>query len=85
MTRFNNFHDYMMGYAHIQGTRPQTLAYGLTDSLVGQLAWTEFERGGHFAALEGPDFLVCDIREFFRQLHARASQIEFRTEFVRQI
>ena len=29
----------MMGYAQIQGTRPQTLAYGLADSPVGQLAW----------------------------------------------
>jgi microsomal epoxide hydrolase len=27
------------GYMHIQGTRPQTLAYGLTDSPTGQLAW----------------------------------------------
>ena len=24
--------------------------------------WTEFERGGHFAALEAPEFLVIDIR-----------------------
>ena len=27
------------GYLQIQTTRPQTLAYGLTDSPVGQLAW----------------------------------------------
>jgi microsomal epoxide hydrolase len=27
------------GYFSIQSTRPQTLAYGLTDSPVGQLAW----------------------------------------------
>ena len=27
------------GYAHIQGTRPQTLAYGLTDSPVGLMSW----------------------------------------------
>lgn len=27
------------GYMKIQATRPQTLAYGLTDSPVGQLAW----------------------------------------------
>jgi microsomal epoxide hydrolase len=31
--------DGRAGYMHIQGTRPQTLAYGLTDSPVGQLAW----------------------------------------------
>lgn len=27
------------GYAHIQGTKPLTLAYGLTDSAVGLAAW----------------------------------------------
>ena len=27
------------GYMQIQSTKPQTLAYGLTDSAVGQLAW----------------------------------------------
>ena len=30
--------------------------------------WTEMPRGGHFAALEEPDLLVNDIREFFRPL-----------------
>ena len=30
--------------------------------------WTEFDRGGHFAALEAPDLLTTDIREFFRGL-----------------
>src|SRR5262249_34622564 len=30
--------------------------------------WTEYDRGGHFAAMEQPDLLVTDIREFFRQL-----------------
>ncbi|HJP76070.1 MAG TPA: epoxide hydrolase [Pseudonocardiaceae bacterium] len=28
--------------------------------------FTEFDRGGHFAALERPDDLVTEIREFFR-------------------
>ena len=27
--------------------------------------WTEFDRGGHFAAMEAPDLLVDDLREFF--------------------
>lgn len=142
------------GYAMIQGTRPQLIAYGLTDSPVFQLAWiadgfkewtdstnvpedavdrdslltnvmlywltdtagssaryykegteawgepeppspvptavavfphdimipirclaeenhnivrwTEFDRGGHFAAMEEPDLLVGDLRDFFR-------------------
>jgi epoxide hydrolase len=29
--------------------------------------WAEFDRGGHFAAMETPDLLVEDIRRFFRQ------------------
>ena len=29
--------------------------------------WSEFERGGHFAAMEAPDLLVGDVREFFRR------------------
>jgi microsomal epoxide hydrolase len=144
------------GYSAIQSTRPQTVAYGLTDSPAGQLAWiaekfgewtddglpdeavdrdqlltnvsvywltrtagssarlyyeaarsgswgptatstaptglavfpreiarpirrfaersnnivrwTEYDRGGHFAAMEVPDLLVDDIRALFRQL-----------------
>jgi epoxide hydrolase len=143
------------GYGAIQSTRPQTVAYGLTDSPAGQLAWivekfgewtdnglpdeavdrdqlltnvslywltatagssarlyyeaahsgawgppavsavptgvavfpreiappirrfaelsnnivhwSEFDRGGHFAAMEVPDLLTGDIRQFFRQ------------------
>nr|HET6904857.1 epoxide hydrolase [Ktedonobacteraceae bacterium] len=142
------------GYLQIQGTRPQTLAYGLNDSPAGQLAWivekfkewtnpaeelpedavdrdllltnisvywftgtgasaahfiydashasdwvptslakqgwaifggagnvirslmdpehqmahwSQFERGGHFAAMEVPDLLVGDVRQYFRQ------------------
>jgi len=143
------------GYYSIQSTRPQTLAYALTDSPVGQLAWivekfkewtdsqnvpedavdrdqmltnvmlywltetarssadlykedavnfgkteisntplgiaifpkeigqpvrslaerentnivhwSEFDRGGHFAAMEEPDLLIEDVRTFFRR------------------
>ena len=29
--------------------------------------WTEFPSGGHFAALEEPELLANDLREFFRQ------------------
>jgi pimeloyl-ACP methyl ester carboxylesterase len=28
--------------------------------------WSEFDRGGHFAAMETPDLLVSDVRKFFR-------------------
>lgn len=30
--------------------------------------WTEFDHGGHFAALEVPDVLVDDVRKFFRKV-----------------
>ncbi len=30
--------------------------------------WSEFDRGGHFAAMEAPELLVGDVREFFRGL-----------------
>ena len=29
--------------------------------------WSEFDRGGHFPAMEVPDLLVGDIRKFFRR------------------
>jgi pimeloyl-ACP methyl ester carboxylesterase len=158
LARFQNFETDMMGYASIQGTRPQTIAYALADSAAGQLAWivekfkewtdpaaelpedavdkehmltdisiywftntagsaanlyyetfhdpsmfaprergtvptgvavsttqdiaircfaerdhnvvhwTEFDEGGHFAAMEAPEFLVQDVRAFFRKV-----------------
>ena len=153
--KFNRFRRDQRGYALIQATRPQTLAYGLTDSPVGQLAWivekfkewtdsshlpeeavdrdqiltnvmlywltstagsssrlyketahdlgrgnepssvptgvavfprevgisvrrlaertqnivhwSEFDRGGHFPAMEEPDLMIGDLRRFFRR------------------
>jgi pimeloyl-ACP methyl ester carboxylesterase len=154
--RFNQLQRDGLGYLHLQSTRPSTLAYSLTDSPVGQLAWigekyrewtdvpldvdvlltivslywftrsgassahftyegmqafrafvdqtgdtggtlaaggvpagvavfatdttiralldpdgvaahwSEFDRGGHFPALEVPDLLADDLRKFFR-------------------
>lgn len=32
--------------------------------------WSEFERGGHFAAMEVPDLLIESVRAFFRPLRA---------------
>ena len=37
--RFNSYREDGLGYLHMQSTRPQTLAYSLNDSPVGQLAW----------------------------------------------
>ncbi|MEO3818628.1 epoxide hydrolase family protein [Plantactinospora sp. B24E8] len=156
----------MAGYAALQSTRPQTLAYALTDSPVGQLAWiaekflewtdavdapeqavdrdllltnvmvywltgtagtsanlyyehahpagppapprrstvptgvavfgadlaapvrrlaerdnhivhwSEFDRGGHFAAMEEPDLFVADVRAFFRPLRTERGLVD---------
>lgn len=35
-------------------------------------SWTEFDTGGHFAALEVPELLIGDIRRFFRPLRQEA-------------
>nr|WP_062340055.1 epoxide hydrolase [Herbidospora sakaeratensis] len=164
--RFNTFRQDGLGYLHLQSTRPLTLAYSLTDSPVGQLAWiaekfrewtdpagdpidrdrllttvslywftgsgassadilyegmrayremasasagdqggwpsmpsppqgvavfaadltvraladpagavahwSEFDRGGHFPAMETPDLLVGDLRTFFRVVRGEA-------------
>jgi pimeloyl-ACP methyl ester carboxylesterase len=150
LARIQRFMADRNGYFQIQGTRPQTIAYALNDSPIGQLAWimekfhewthgegmpidrdrvltnvslywltgtaastanmyyelmhsgqwptpsgvptavaafaedvsirsaaeqvntiarwTDFDAGGHFAAMETPDLLVADVREFFATL-----------------
>ena len=35
--------------------------------------WSEFDRGGHFPAMEAPDLLVDDLRAFFRPLRMKES------------
>ncbi|GGO82916.1 hypothetical protein GCM10012289_75250 [Nonomuraea cavernae] len=30
--------------------------------------WTELGEGGHFLAMERPDLLIGDLREFFRKV-----------------
>ena len=35
--------------------------------------WTEFPRGGHFAAMEQPEMLVDDIRKFCRSLRQKGA------------
>jgi len=34
--------------------------------------WSEFDRGGHFPAMEVPDLLVGDLRKFFRRVRTDA-------------
>ncbi|WP_336215206.1 epoxide hydrolase family protein [Nonomuraea sp. LPB2021202275-12-8] len=57
---------------------PSTIPHGVAvfpgDSGVRRIAerehkvihWSEFDRGGHFAAMEAPDLFVDDVRAFFR-------------------
>jgi microsomal epoxide hydrolase len=33
--------------------------------------WTQMPRGGHFAAMEEPELLAQDIREFYRQFRTQ--------------
>lgn len=35
------------------------------------MRWTPMPRGGHFAALEQPDLLIADVREFFRGIRGK--------------
>lgn len=41
---------------------------GLAEKRNTVVHWTEFDRGGHFAAMETPDLLTTDLRDFFRTL-----------------
>jgi len=58
------------------GTTPTGVAVFAEDYAIRRYAergnnivhWTEFDRGGHFAAMEAPDLLVGDVRSFFRGL-----------------
>ena len=39
----------------------------------GPDALTEFDRGGHFPAMEAPDLLTGDVRAFLRPLRTKES------------
>jgi pimeloyl-ACP methyl ester carboxylesterase len=39
------------------------------------LHWTEMQRGGHFAALEVPELLVADVRDFYRQVRLTTARV----------
>jgi pimeloyl-ACP methyl ester carboxylesterase len=57
------WHRHYSGYAMIQGTRPQTLAYGLADSPVGQLAWNldAFASWGQDVGGLSPDDILTNV------------------------
>lgn len=59
--RFEVWRRERQGYADIQSTRPQTLAYGLTDSPVGQLAWIAEKFHEWAAAPIDRDLLLTNV------------------------
>jgi pimeloyl-ACP methyl ester carboxylesterase len=75
-TYYERFNDPAMWVPRGRGTVPTGVAVFTTDVTVRRFAdqvhnvvrWSEFDRGGHFAALEAPDLLGADVRDFFRAL-----------------
>jgi epoxide hydrolase len=75
-TYYERFNDPSMWMPQERSAVPTAVAVFPTDISIGPFAsktsnivrWSEFDRGGHFAALEAPDLLIADIREFFRTL-----------------
>lgn len=71
---YENMHSSMWNTA--PATTPTGVAVFAEDVAIRRYAeggnnithWSEFERGGHFAAMEAPDLFVGDIRDFFRTL-----------------
>ncbi|MEC3957593.1 epoxide hydrolase [Nocardia sp. CDC153] len=75
---YERFHDYAMFAPKPRGTVPTGVAVFTTaDYAIRRFAekahnivhWSEFYSGGHFPALEVPELLVGDIREFFAALN----------------
>jgi epoxide hydrolase len=75
-TYYERFNDPAMWMPKERSAVPVAVAVFRTDVTVRAFAekahnvvrWSEFGRGGHFAALEAPDLLTADVREFFRVL-----------------
>ncbi len=75
-TYYERFNDPGMWMPKERSTVPTAVAVFTTDISIRPFAdkannvvrWSEFDRGGHFAALEAPDLLTTDVREFFRTL-----------------
>ncbi|WP_308805707.1 hypothetical protein [Acrocarpospora corrugata] len=75
-TYYERFNDAAMWAPKSRGQVPTAVAVFPTDFSIRPLAdqthnithWTEFDRGGHFAALETPNLLTTDLRAFFHTL-----------------
>lgn len=73
---YEGAHSGSWGASEEKGTVPTGVAVFAKDVAIRRYAehgntiarWTEFDTGGHFAALEAPDLLVVDVRAFFRGL-----------------
>ena len=72
-TYYERFNDPAMWTPQERSAVPTAVAVFTTDVTVRPFAakvnnvvrWSEFSRGGHFAALEVPGILAADVREFF--------------------
>lgn len=70
---YERFHDEAQWEHDGRSPVPTAVAVFPTDHAIRPFAerantiarWTEFERGGHFPALEAPDLLAADLRAFF--------------------
>ncbi|MFB4308149.1 epoxide hydrolase family protein [Actinomadura sp. GTD37] len=70
---YERFHDRAERERDGRSPVPTAVAVFPTDHAIRPFAerahtivrWTEFERGGHFPALEAPDLLAADLRAFF--------------------
>jgi epoxide hydrolase len=75
-TYYERFNDPSMWMPRERSAVPTGVAVFTTDLSIREFAdkasnvvqWSEFDRGGHFAALEAPDLLTADVRKFFRAL-----------------
>lgn len=75
-TYYERFHDAAAWAPRERSTIPTAVAVFTTDVAIRRFAertdtivrWTEFGRGGHFAAMEAPDLLAADVRAFFTGL-----------------
>jgi epoxide hydrolase len=75
-TYYERFNDPSMWLPKERSTVPTAVAVFTTDITIRRFAdqlsnvvrWSEFDRGGHFAALEAPDLLTTDLRDFFHTL-----------------
>ena len=70
---YENMHA--SSWSQQRGTTPTGVAVFAEDVAIRRYAerghtivhWSEFDRGGHFAAMEAPDLLIGDMRAFFRR------------------